>query len=115
MTEENIKNALAFIRKNASEAKSKGRASKIFTQEIVDELLMQISKNNGSFAIDMVKFNKQFGWKPEYSRSASMKKTLNKQFPLDNNKEWHVGQINGTEYVFTIVIKEPKKVKKTEE
>lgn len=107
-----MKKALAFIKNNASDVPAtKSGTEWIIPAEIVDAIREQMADHNGSFAIDMLKFNSQFGWKPESSRGLFLQNKLNKQYPVDDGYEWHVGTIaKGTLYKFEI-----REVKEVEE
>jgi len=105
MGKTDIKKCLSFIKANAKEVPATERDTKewVIPKEIVDEIENQINENDGSFALDLGDFNRQFGWKPTHSKSVYLKNKLNKQYPRDDGTIWHVGTIaKGTLYSFEI-------------
>lgn len=99
-----IKKALAFIKENATEVPKTQRTGTyaVIPEEIVNGLLEQINaRDDNKISVPMEKFNKLFGWKPEYSQSANLKMRLNRDYP-QAGFVWHVGQINKNNYVFEL-------------
>jgi hypothetical protein len=114
-----IKKAIAFIKNNASVVPETTRQGTeyMIPEEVVNALKEQINKNDGAFAIDRVEFNKQFGWKESATyKSGQLQRKLNKQYPIGDGMEWHVGLIAKKElYKFDIRKIREKEVKEKEE
>jgi len=102
-----------IIEENAEDAPEgiTTRTEVIIPEEFVTKIQEEIDNRNGKVSLKAEVINEYFGYKPnaKYSKAYTLKKKLNKQYPLDNNQEWHVRTVNNHEtYIF---IQRTKKVK----
>ena len=106
--EERREKCLAFIKDNAtSPPKTERKASSTFAFpiEIAQEIYDQIQTHDGSIALSVAGFNKQFGWKEDSVRRGYIAGKLEKTLPVDG-KTWKVGAKNKKLiYVFSLIDK----------
>ncbi|MFO7950926.1 MAG: hypothetical protein R6U36_11270 [Candidatus Fermentibacteraceae bacterium] len=105
MKDVETKKAIAFIKENAVDAPkvTRGGTVKKYPEELVNTIRQEIENHDGEFAVKAKEFNEVFGYKGDNLRNYYIKKKLNRDYPFEDEKEWHVGSRNNGEfYVFTI-------------